>query len=243
MKLPYICTAWCMLILSNSSLVAELVPSPSDPRFGWSRVEPGAHHVGWTSFQDEAGTGLPFDVEPIILDTTPDSMTVGSTGQVRESGTSNALVSGSGNIYSFSSALSFTNTVSAAGLGDGFFTRVVAQVQTWGTEYDPDSMLLHWEGLLAGIAPTFVEELGRINLGPPPQGSGTNDLVDTLVYWDVVGSENAYSISFEALGAHQSLAEFHVDVFSRTRPFTVPEPSGVLMGLTSLAVVARRRRS
>jgi len=244
---------WCsrrlLLLLAAFPLTCygEVSPAPLDDRFGWSRGDAHAHYVGWTSFQDERGDGSLFDPDPVVLDTTPNLWTTGSSGAVRETGGAGAIVTSSGGIYSFSGPLQFDNTVSGAGLGSGF-TRVVVQLQTWGTEYDPESVFLTSGSNPTLLAPDYSEELGRVNLGPPPQGSGTFEQVDTLLLWDLAGSDAEYSVALGAPAAHMTFKEFHADVFSAETPFvtpsTVPEPtSPLVIAASAIALMARRRRS
>lgn len=239
-------TVGLLVLTALKPAVAEIAPAPLDDRFGWTRGDTNAHHVGWTSFQDELGTGAAFDFEPVVLDTTPDSLSAGSTGEIRETGSAGGFISSSGGIYSFSAALQFRNLLSGAGLDTGF-TRVVAQVQTWGTEFDPTTLQLSSSTQTTPLAPQYVQELGRTVLGDAPQGDGDVIQVDTLLLWDLAGSDAAYTIGFSALGPHMTFKEFHGDVFSQSAafvtPVAVPEPSGLLaLGVSGVAALAVRRR-
>lgn len=236
------------VVLAADPLLAEVSPAPLDDRFGWTRGDADSRYVGWTSFQDEAGTGMVFDPQPVVLDTTPDASSPGSTGEVRETGFAGAFISGSAGIYSFSDALDFQIQISGPGLNVGF-TRVVAQVRTWGTEYDPSSVLLSSSSNVIGVAPHYVEETGRMSLGPPPQGSGPNDQVDTLLLWDLAGSDSTYQIDLTALSLHMTFKAFYGDLYSQSTPFitpgAVPEPSSLFalsIALTGAVMVRRRRQ-
>jgi len=236
------------VMLAAEPVLAVVSPAPADDRFGWSRGDANSQYVGWTSFQDELGTGGAFDpINPVILDTTPDAAAAGSTGEFRETGSVGAFITGSAGIYSFTGATNFEIRFSGPGLNSGF-TRVVAQVRTWGTEFDLNSVLLTSSSNVTGVSPAYVEETGRLDLGPAVQGSGPNDQVDLLLLWDLASSDLTYQIDLTALGPHQSFRTFQSDVFSQSIEFTTPgaapEPSSlfVLSIASAGAVMVRRRR-
>jgi len=55
------------VMLAAEPVLAVVSPAPADDRFGWTRGDADSRYVGWTSFQDELGTGTVGDPNPVIF--------------------------------------------------------------------------------------------------------------------------------------------------------------------------------
>jgi hypothetical protein len=184
----------------------------------WSRGDSNSTYQEWDVFTNPPGPAGPF--APDIGVSNPNGAPTLSEVGFPDSG---SLVTGSGNIYSFSAPTSFEITVPNFNLGVDFNTTVVLQTRVIGTQIDPATMLIE------GIAPTAVETL-------PDPAAGS---VETLWRWEnLAGNDASYVIEFGASGSSMSFGAASVDTFAAA----VPEPSTVAIGLIGLGAIAILRK-
>ena len=151
--------------------------------------------------------------------------------------TSSAFLTGGGNIYSFAAPTSFTVTVPNYGLGAGWNTRFVAQIQDQGNPLDFSSVLLSYDG---GNQLLPFDYTGELAGNPAPEN---------LFAWDVAGlNPSTFTLTFNASSSSMSLDALAIDTFTQTdafNPLDVQEPTSfVLVGaaLTAATALVRRRR-
>ena len=147
-----------------------------------------------------------------------------------------AFLTGSGNIYNFSTTNSFLLTDATS------FTlgTVVLQTRTVGNELDYASMILSYsDGFgLHDVTPLFRDELNR----DPNAPGGT--AVSSLWQWNLTGlGITDYTILFNAANASVSFDSLTLDTWNQFAP--VPEPSTLALagcGLALFGVMARRMK-
>lgn len=186
----------------------------------WSRGDANSTYQEWDVFSSPPGLPGPF--LPDIGVSNPN----GAPGLTEVSyPASGSLITGSGNIYSFSAPTSFEITIPNFNLGDGYTTTVALQTRVLGTQIDPATMLI------GGVAPSVVELL-------PDPAAGS---VETLWQWELPGNADKYVIAFGSAESSMSFGAAAVDTYATV----VPEPSTLALAalaLTALTVPALRRR-
>lgn len=166
--------------------------------FGWSRGSAGTSYFSWDDFASATLANAPdAGAFPVPLPGGWVSPTVQET-----SGT--AFVTSTGNIYSFTTVLSFEAVVPAEPVSGGT-TTVLLQTRTMGREVDHATLLCN------GVAPVEHVELYRLNLGPQDVFGG--DLVDAFWRFEVPAT-GAVTIAFDATDVSMSLDRLEVDTYS-----------------------------
>lgn len=142
-----------------------------------------------------------------------------------------SFLTGSGNIYNFTDASTFTLAdVTPFALGT-----VVLQTRTVGSELDYSSVQLTYTdgGGVHSVAPLFRLELDR--------SVGNGDNVSSLWQWDLSGlGVSSYSIAFAAAESSMSFDALTLDTWNQFS--VVPEPSvAALGGIAGLLLLTRAR--
>lgn len=182
------------------------------------------------SANSEAGYWEVFSVAAGAPGNLPDGS--GSTSDaVLTQNSPNGFLTGSGNIYNFTDASTFT-------LADAVpFTlgTVVLQTRTVGSELDYNSVQLTYTdgGGLHSVAPLFRLELDR------SVSNGAN--VSSLWQWDLSGlGVSSYTIAFAAAESSMSFDALTLDTWNQFS--VVPEPSvAALGGIAGLLLLTRAR--
>ena len=186
-----VCPSWVSAAIYAPG---DSVPGTRGEVFGWSRGDANSTYSGWNTFEYVVAASMdPMLPASIPLnDNTPD--VAGQFGTPSSVSTTGGwLPVGSGNLYSPIVALDFSSVIRSGTTG-GPNTRIVAQFQTGGSEFDYSSILLSSDvGIDGTVAPDMMVETGRIPLG----GFG-GDRVNYLAVWDLVSSQPEFRIDFNA---------------------------------------------
>lgn len=163
-------------------------------------------------------------------DNSPDiALTAGTTASVQET-TGGAFVTGGGNIYSFSSATSFTATLSGA--SSGLFD-VYLRIGTLGTLASTTATL---NGVSATSVLQFNEDQGVV------MGGATAEQ-ELFWKWSSVSAASLYTFKFNSTSSSMSLDQLALAAVSVPTVTPVPEPeaySMMALGLGLMAFAARR---
>ncbi len=139
-----------------------------------------------------------------------------TTDAVLTQSSTNAFLTGSGNIYNLDGVSAFTvSDTTPVTLGT-----VVLQTRTLGTELDYGSVRLHYTG---GTGPHALLPLARyeLNRGSVP---GLGATVSSLWQWDLSGlNVSNYSLSFHAAGPSLSFDSMTLDTGEQFAP-VLPQP-------------------
>lgn len=193
----------------NGSGASSATPWISSPAAGSSYAE-------WNFFVDTDGGAAG------VIDNTPD---IAGIGNLAEGST--GFVTGSLNIYSFSTALSLTSSL--AGGGSGLYD-VWLRISTFGTAPSPSATL---NGVAANAVTTFS--------GSESSSMGPVDAAELLWTWQLPA---AATYSFQFAGTESSLSLDQAAMYAA--PAAVPEPETFVMllaGMGMVAGIARRRLS
>jgi hypothetical protein len=224
-----------------TSGVAHAVPTSfvapdgtTSPFEDWTLGNANSVHAQWEIFTDAVGT--PGNL-PDVAGSFPAAGTPSGAAAVVIGNTPSAFLTGGGNIYSFAAPTNFTVTVPNYGLGAGWNTRFVAQIQNQGSPLDFSSVLLSYDG---GNQLLPFDYTGELAGNPAPEN---------LFAWDVAGlNPSTFTLTFNASSSSMSLDALAIDTFTQTdafNPLDVPEPTSfVLVGaaLTAATALVRRRR-
>ena len=220
--------------------VAHAVPTSftapngtTSPFEDWTLGDANSVHAQWEVFTDAYST--PGNL-PDVAGSYPASGLPSGAASVVIGNTSSAFLTGGGNIYSFAAPTSFTVTVPNYGLGAGWNTRFVAQIQNQGSLLDLSSVLLSYDGGNQLLPVDYADELAGT---PAPEN---------LFAWDLAGfNPSTFTLTFKASASSMSLDAIAVDTFTQQgafAPMGVPEPAtGVLAALGLIGTLAARRRS
>ncbi len=180
--------------------------------FGWSRGDADTSYFAWDDFTSATQPNAP-DAGAF-----PMPLPAGWTSpSVRET-TGTAFVTSTGNMYSFTTQLSFEVNVPAQPIA-GATTTVLLQTRTQGREVDHATLFCN------GIAPSEYVELYRFTLGPKDILGG--DLVDALWRFEVPAT-GTLTITFDATDLSMSLDKLEVDTISLVRCVADVNSDGVL---------------
>jgi hypothetical protein len=220
--------------------VAHAVPTSfiapngtTSPFEDWTLGDANSVHAQWEVFTDAYST--PGNL-PDVAGSYPASGSPSGAASVVIGNTSSAFLTGGGNIYSFAAPTSFTVTVPNYGLGAGWNTRFVAQIQNQGSLLDLSSVLLSYDGGNQLLPVDYADEL----VGTP--------VPENLFAWDLAGfNPSTFTLTFKASSSSMSLDAIAVDTFTQQgafAPMGVPEPAtGALAALGLLGTLAARPRS
>jgi len=204
----------------------------TSPFEDWTLGDANSVHAQWEVFTDAYST--PGNL-PDVAGSYPAAGSPSGAASVVTGNTSSAFLTGGGNIYSFAAPTSFTLTVPNYGLGAGWNTRFVAQIQNQGSLLDFSSVLLSYDGGNQMLPFDYTDELAG-NAAP-----------ENLFAWDLAGFNPAtFTLTFKASSSSMSLDAIAVDTFTQQGAFTplgVPEPAtGALAALGLIGTLAARRR-
>lgn len=168
-------------------------------------------------------------VDPFVKqDNTPDVALIGATATLTEtSGTS--FITGSQNIYSFSSPTAFTATLTGA--TSGVFD-IYLRVAAFG-------VMPSLTATLNGTSATAVTQL----LGTTNSSFGTVDEGEYYWKWSNVTAASLYTFKFNASSSSMSLDQLALATVAVPTVTPVPEPeafSMMALGLGLMAFAARR---
>jgi hypothetical protein len=220
--------------------VAHAVPTSfvapdgtTSPFEDWTLGDANSVHAQWEIFTDAYST--PGNL-PDVAGSFPAAGTPSGAAAVVIGNTSSAFLTGGGNIYSFAAPTSFTVTVPNYGLGAGWNTRFVAQIQNQGSPLDLSSVLLSYDGGNQLLPYDYTDELAG---NPAPEN---------LFAWDVAGlNPSTFTLTFNASSSSMSLDALAIDTFTQQgafAPMGVPEPAtGALAALGMLGTLAVHRRA
>ena len=147
-----------------------------------------------------------------------------TTGAVlTQTGSAASFITGSGNIYDFSTSIQSFHLTDATPFSLG---TVVLQTRTLGSELDYDSVLLSYSD---GAGSHSFAPLARLELD---RGTTLGASVSSLYQWDLSGlGVTEYSLSFNGAGPSVSFDAMTVDTWNQFAT-VVPEPSTyALLGL------------
>lgn len=220
--------------------VAHAVPTSfvapngtTSPFEDWTLGDANSVHAQWEVFTDAYST--PGNL-PDVAGSYPAAGSPSGAAAVVIGNTSSAFLTGGGNIYSFAAPTSFTVTVPNYGLGAGWNSRFVAQIQNQGSPLDFSSVLLSYDGGNQLLPYDYTNEL----VGNPTP--------ENLFAWDLAGfNPSTFTLTFNASASSMSLDALAVDTFTQQgafAPMGVPEPAtGALAALGMLGMLAVRRRT
>lgn len=185
---------------------------------GWNRGDTTTLFAEWDVFNDDTSVFT----DRLIIDNTPDQSSNITSASLTET-TGGSFITASSNIYSFSRAIDFNASIT--GTGPAGATQVALQIETFGTEINPASVLLN------SITPSITTEISRGGLG----GTFGGIAVETLFIWNLATGGNNYNFDFTALEASLSLARVSIDIGPGVNQVTpVPLPAAVWMLLTGI---------
>lgn len=220
--------------------VAHAVPTSfvapngtTSPVEDWTLGDANSVHAQWEVFTDAYST--PGNL-PDVPGSYPAAGSPSGAAAVAIGNTPSAFLTGGGNIYSFAAPTSVTVTVPNYGLGAGWNTRFVAQIQNQGSPLDFSSVLLSYDGGNQLLPFDYTDELAG---NPAPEN---------LFAWDLAGFNPAtFTLTFKASSSSTSLDAIAVDAFTQQgafAPMGVPEPATcTLAALGLIGSLAARRRS
>ncbi len=157
-----------------------------------------------------------------------------TTGAVlTQNGSSEAFITGSGNLYDFSTMLQKFTLADSTPFTLG---TVVLQVRSLGSEFDYGSFTLNYSD---GQGAHVLSPLTRLELD---RGTTLGASVSSLFQWDLTGLNlQEYSVSFVGADPSVSFDSMTLDTWNGFSAVTVPEPSTwALVGL-GLALLGGRR--
>lgn len=218
-----------MAFVSPAS-AAFLVPdSTATPFEEWARSDADSVYAEWDEFTESMPGNLNL----------PDVGESGVTGATLEQNGTAAIVTSTGNIYSFAGPSSFDVAVPGYGYGAGYNTRVAFQVGAVGSPVDEGSFTLTYDDGSSDVTVTPDWFLDR----------GLDSSNEWIAVWDIAGFNPAsVTVEFDASASHMSLTTAAVDVFTQAAAFSplpqnVPEPSSLVIAALGAAVLLRRRSS
>lgn len=171
------------------------------PTENWSRGDAGGTYAEWNSFDSPEGPNPPDAGYVGFADSAAANVALAN---------GSAFITSTGNIYSTSGATAFDVTLPGAGTASVGASYLVAQINTLGSELDPNSLRLSYDDGDQQLTPLGSMETHRLTLG----GFG-GDEVTTLYWWELSAVSPAeYQLQFSATDAHMSLAELVIDAYS-----------------------------
>lgn len=226
-------------VVALAAGVAHAVPTSfiapngtTSPFEDWSLGDANSVHAQWEVFTDAYST--PGNL-PDVAGSYPAAGSPSGAASVVTGNTSSAFLTGGGNVYSFAAPTSFTVTVPNYGLGAGWNTRFVAQIQNQGSLLDFSSVLLSYDGGNQMLPFDYTDEMAG------------NAAAENLFAWDLAGFNPAtFTLTFNASSSSMSLDAIAVDTFTQQEafaPMAVPEPAtGAVAALGLIGTLAARRR-
>jgi hypothetical protein len=183
----------------------------------YSITTPGTAAAEWNVFN-----GYP-------LDTSPDVLSFGPSGQSVQELSGAAFLTSGGNIYSFAAATSFAATLTAGPATTGATRDIALRIGLQGTSLDPASVLLD------GLAPTISQLLYSETLG----GFGGNE-EELLYFWEDVADAATYNFSFASASHSMSLDQLAMYAAPTA---VVPLPAAGWLLLSGMGTLAAFRKS
>lgn len=224
--------AGCLACPASAELLA---PNGAAPVFDdWTRGDANSTYAEWDVFTDAVGGT-----------NSPDVGESGLTGATvaQDSGVL-AIVTSTGNIYSFAGATSFDVDLPGYGLGAGANTRVAVQIGALGSSLDDQSLSLTYND---GDGDVTAPPTALYDRGDQPAGDFSRS--EWLAVWDIEGfNPDSALVEFSASASSMSLDTLAVDTYAQSGAFSalpaaIPEPSALALAACGmLAPVALRQR-
>lgn len=217
-----------LAVLSSSTSAEFVVPDGSN--FDWVRGNtPNSIYAEWDVFSSTSGPNAPDTGSFVGGALAPGAPEFNAFDADWSS--SDAFITGGGNIYSIAGVISPQIEFGGFELGASHNTTVLMQLRTQGTEFNPDTVLLN-----GAIEPIETTELYR-----EPLGGFGGFIVETLFRFEVAGNHDSYVIAFDATEGSMSLDRIAIDTYTsivrapcpadmvNSRTFQ-PPPDGVVDG-------------
>lgn len=222
--------------------VAQAVPTSfvapngsTSPFQNWSVGAANSVHAQWELFTD--AYSIPGNL-PDVPGSYPAAGTPSGAAAVVIGNEPTAFIAGgsAGNIYSFAALTKFTVTVPNYGLGAGWNSRFVAQIQNQGSPLDFASIQLSYDGGSQLLPYDYTDVLTD------------TPFAENLFAWDLAGfNPSTFTLTFSASATSMSLDALAVDTFTQQgafAPMSVPEPAaGALAALGAIGTLVVRRRA
>ncbi|MEO0512561.1 MAG: hypothetical protein AAF108_06645 [Planctomycetota bacterium] len=192
----------CLLLLAPCSSQAQFIV-PSQGTDGWSRdVTELSLYAEWDFFQSPGGPNAP-QAQTVVGNLPGDAPAFDAFDSNAES--SGSQIISSGNIYTFGGINMPLTIAPGFGLGYGFRTVVLYQVQTLGFEPDVDTFTLNGRFL-----PNEVVELERKDAVSVFGGAD----VTNLVRFELPRNDLSHEVFFEAESTSMSFDRVTIDTFT-----------------------------
>lgn len=231
--------AAAMLAVSSAYAVPTSFVAPNgstSPFQDWSVGAANSVHAQWEVFTDAVGT--PGNL-PDVAGSYPAAGTPSGAAAVVIGNEPTAFIASgtAGNIYSFAAPTKFTVTVPNYGLGAGWNSRFVAQIQNQGNPLDFASVRLSYDGGGQLLPYDYTDVLT------------STPFAENLFAWDLAGfNPSTFTLTFNASASSMSLDALAVDTFTQQgsfAPLDVPEPAAAglaTLGMLGAMIVRRRSR-
>lgn len=218
----------------SASFASAAFTTPS-----WTRpADNAAAAASYTTYQ---GWDLFFDEDIVtagVQDNTPDVANINPNGTAGLATTSNAIITGTGNLYSFSTTPTITVNVPSYNLGSAASTTFFVQINVTAAgnpllltpgDYSAFSV----DGVAISTLPGFAYQ----TLGTTDTSGGLGN--DHGFTFTLPGSAASHSFSYSPSGAHSSQAIITIDTLT-----AVPEPASLAaIAGGAFAMLLRRRNA
>ena len=220
---------------ANTAEPLEGITSTVRTTTPWTRGAANTTYQGWDRFTSSLnGPNVPNNaVTPNEVDADPDNAFGTATITQTVPG---AFLTGGGNIYSPSSATTFSLAIPNANLGAGYQTSFLVQVRAATGDFDFSNFLVNGTALNL-LANNSIQLIDKFTYDA---GFGFTSALDYKIEFTLPSNSALDTITFESLETGLSFDKISVD----TNVTAVPEPSSlILAGLfTAFGTILCRRR-